>query len=272
MRMIATLLEPDEGEILLDGKNIQDDSMLIKKRLGFMPENNPLYPDMLVSEYLDFVAQSRLLKDNDKRKSIDKAVKETGIAEVYNKPISDLSKGYKQRVGLAQAILHTPDILILDEPTEGLDPNQRVEIRKLIKELGKERTVILSTHVMQEVTATCDRVIIINKGKIVADGTVDELSQRAQGKSVIILGTEGLENTDSLKSLSGVESVEQKDKKDSKATYELTVSGDKDLRLDIFDLAKRDNWRIFELHKESRSLEDVFRELTIDQPKQADKE
>jgi len=265
MRMIATLLDPDSGEITLDDKNIRDNSLFIRQKLGFMPENNPLYDDMLTSEYLNYVADLKGLKGNDRLRAIDEVVKETGIAEVFYKPISELSKGYKQRVGLAQAIMHKPDILILDEPTEGLDPNQRVGIRNLIKGLGADRTIILSTHVLQEVTATCSRVIIINQGKIVADGTTDELIRKAQGKRLITLGAEGLTDTARLAAIEGIEKVAEKERRDTKATFELSVVGDTDPRLKIFDLANNENWKIWELHQESVSLEDVFRELTIEE-------
>lgn len=265
MRMIATLIDPDEGEITLDGKNIRDDSLSIRQKLGFMPENNPLYDDMLTYEYLNYVADLKKLKGNERLKSIDEAVKETGIAEVFFKPISELSKGYKQRVGLAQAIMHKPDILILDEPTEGLDPNQRIGIRNLIKGLGEKRTVILSTHVLQEVTATCSRVIIINNGKIVADGTTDELVRKAQGKGIITLGAEGLTDTARLAAIEGIEKVIERERAGAKLTVELTVVGEFDPRLAIFDLATQEGWKIWEMHQQSVSLEDVFRELTVEE-------
>jgi len=265
MRMIATLLDPDEGEIMLDDKNIREHSFFIRQKLGFMPENNPLYDDMLTSEYLNYVADLKELKGNERLRAIDEAVKETGIAEVFYKPISELSKGYKQRVGLAQAIMHKPDILILDEPTEGLDPNQRVGIRNLIKGLGKDRTIILSTHVLQEVTAMCSRVIIINQGKIVADGTTDELIRKAQGKRLIRLGAQGLTDTSRLAAIEGIESVTEKERRDAKGTFELSVVGEVDPRLYIFDLANQEGWKIWELHQEQLSLEDVFRELTVEE-------
>ena len=230
-----------------------------------MPENNPLYDDMLTSEYLNYVADLKELKGNERLRAIDEAVKETGIAEVFYKPISELSKGYKQRVGLAQAIMHKPDILILDEPTEGLDPNQRVGIRNLIKGLGKDRTIILSTHVLQEVTAMCSRVIIINQGKIVADGTTDELIRKAQGKRLIRLGAQGLTDTSRLAAIEGIESVTEKERRDAKGTFELSVVGEVDPRLYIFDLANQEGWKIWELHQEQLSLEDVFRELTVEE-------
>src|SRR5256885_14406029 len=168
MRMITQYFEPDAGTILLDGMSLADAGREAKRRIGFLPENNPLYSEMLASEYLDFVARLRELTGIDARRAIDASVAATAIESVFNRPIGELSKGFKQRVGLAAAILHRPDLLVLDEPTEGLDPNQRVEIRRLIGDLGRERTVVLSTHVLPEVQFTCSRLLIINRGKIVA--------------------------------------------------------------------------------------------------------
>lgn len=264
MRMIAGVLEQDSGTIELNNISTRKDPVALKQRLGYMPENNPLYDDMLVSEYLAFAAQLKFdRKDRDQqKKAVDKAVKETGIEEVYHRPISDLSKGYKQRVGLAQAIMHTPELLILDEPTEGLDPNQRVSIRDLIKNLGGNRTVLLSTHVLQEVTATCDRVIIINNGAIVADSTTQELIHNAQGQQRITIEAEGLDDARTLESVEGVSKVVSHKKHGSRMMCELSAASSQDPRGSIFDLAKKQGWRIWDMHLESVSLEDVFRELT----------
>ena len=181
MRMITQYYEPDTGDIRLDGVPLGDAAREAKRRIGYLPENNPLYGDMLVCDYLAFIADLRELAGAGRRQALDEAVTGTGIETVYYRPIGDLSKGYRQRVGLAQAILHRPDLLVLDEPTEGLDPNQRVEIRRLIGALGKDRTVILSTHVLPEVQHTCSRLLIISRGKIVADGPVDRLIRQAEG-------------------------------------------------------------------------------------------
>ena len=182
MRLITQFFEPDTGQIQLDGRPLADAGREAKRRIGFLPENNPLYTEMRVVEYLDFVARLRDLGGVDRRRSIDEAVHATAVEPVFNRPINELSKGFRQRVGLAAAILHRPDLLVLDEPTEGLDPNQRVEIRQLISHLGRERTVILSTHVLPEVQYTCSCLLIINRGRIVADGAVDALlTQMAEG-------------------------------------------------------------------------------------------
>src|SRR5215213_2045349 len=179
MRMITQFIEPDTGSIKLDGVPLDQAGREAKRRLGYLPENNPLYTEMLVSEYLDFIGRLRELPAAERRSAVDEAVAGTGLEPVFHRPIGELSKGFRQRVGLAAAILHRPDLLILDEPTEGLDPNQRVEIRRLIAELGRERTVILSTHILPEVQFTCSRLLIINRGAIVADGAVEELVSHA---------------------------------------------------------------------------------------------
>jgi ABC-2 type transport system ATP-binding protein len=185
MRLITQYLEPDAGTIEFDGLPLAAQGRDAKRRIGFLPENNPLYADMLVSEYLEFVADLRDLHGAARSRAFDEAVAATGIGSVFYRPAGELSKGYRQRVGLAQAILHRPDLLVLDEPTEGLDPNQRGEIRRLIADLGKERTVLLSTHVLSEVEHTCSRVLIISKGKLVADGPVSTLIGSATAGVVV---------------------------------------------------------------------------------------
>src|SRR5579872_112800 len=208
MRMVTQVYEPDAGEIRLDGVPLSEAGRDAKRRLGFLPENNPLYGEMLVAEYLDFVARLRELRGEDRRRAIEDAVGATGLDSVYQRPIGELSKGFRQRVGLAQAILHRPDLLVLDEPTEGLDPNQRVEIRHLIGDLGKERTVLLSTHVLSEVQQSCSRLLIISRGKIVADGPVEALMRQAEGLVQITVEARGQEIPASLARIPGVRAVE----------------------------------------------------------------
>src|SRR2546429_6786320 len=181
MRMITQYYEPDTGDIRLDGVPLADAAREAKRRIGYLPENNPLYGDMLVCDYLAFIADLRQLAGLARRQAMDQAVNGTRIETRYYRPNGELSKGLRQRVGLAQAILHRPDLLVLDEPTEGLDPNQRVETRRLIGAPGKDRTVILSTHVLPQVQHTCSRLLIISRGKIVADGPVDQLIAKAAG-------------------------------------------------------------------------------------------
>src|SRR5205807_6651345 len=209
MRLITQYYEPDTGDIRLDGVPLGDAAREAKRRIGYLPENNPLYGDMLVCDYLAFIADLRELAGAGRRQALDEAVTGTGIETVYYRPIGELSKGYRQRVGLAQAILHRPDLLVLDEPTEGLDPNQRVEIRQLIGTLGRDRTVILSTHVLSEVQQTCSRLLIISRGTIVADGPVDRLIAQAAGGGAIEIAVEaaGAGVAEALGRLSGVRRV-----------------------------------------------------------------
>jgi ABC-2 type transport system ATP-binding protein len=265
MRMITQFIEPDTGSIKLDGVPLDDAGREAKRRLGYLPENNPLYTEMLVSEYLDFVGRLRELPAAERRSAVDEAVAGTGLESVFHRPIGELSKGFRQRVGLAAAILHRPDLLILDEPTEGLDPNQRVEIRHLIGNLGRERTVLLSTHVLPEVQFTCSRLLIISQGRIVADGPVDQLIARAKGASRIGVEAAGNGIASRLAALPGVASVEPHESSNGRERVIVTAAGTEDLRPRIFELAKAERWTLYELHQEAGSLEDLFRELTIQQ-------
>ena len=262
MRLITQFYEPDAGRILLDGVPLGDAGREAKRRIGYLPENNPLYGDMLVSEYLGFIADLRGMDPSTRGAGIDEAVHGTGIAEVFYRPIGELSKGYRQRVGLAQAILHRPDLLVLDEPTEGLDPNQRVEIRRLIGELGRERTVILSTHVLPEAQSVCSRLVVIHKGKIAADGPVGRLMEQARGSSRVSVEVRGTGVADALRDLEGVTAVEAHGSRDGRLAMSVIADGGADVRPRIFELAKARDWTLFELHQETRSLEDLFRELT----------
>ncbi|PYP29979.1 MAG: ABC transporter [Gemmatimonadetes bacterium] len=263
MRMITQYIEPDAGTIRLDGTPIADAARDAKRRIGYLPENNPLYGDMLVADYLAFIADLRQLVGGVRDQSFDEAVTSTGIESVYYRPIGDLSKGFRQRVGLAQAILHRPDLLVLDEPTEGLDPNQRVEIRRLIGDLGKDRTVLLSTHVLSEVQQSCSRLLIISGGKIVADGPVDRLIQQAEGVVQIAVEARGTDVAASLARLAGVRSAESsRAGADGRGAVRLTADKDADLRPGIFELAKTHGWTLYELHQETGNLEELFRQLT----------
>ncbi|MGH7668267.1 MAG: ATP-binding cassette domain-containing protein [Gemmatimonadaceae bacterium] len=262
MRMITQIFEPDEGAIRFDGVPIADAGREAKRRIGFLPENNPLYGEMLAAEYLEFMARLRELRGIERARAIDESVASTGIESVFNRPIGELSKGYKQRVGLAAAILHRPDLLILDEPTEGLDPNQRVEIRHLIEHLGRERTVILSTHVLPEVQHTCSRLLIINRGTLVADGSVDTLVTRATAGVRVEVEVAGAGVEARLARLDGVRDVEVQGGAGGRVRASVSASGDTDLRPRIFEMAKRENWTLYELHQETGSLEDLFRQLT----------
>jgi ABC-2 type transport system ATP-binding protein len=264
MRLITQYYEPDAGTITWDGVPLAEAGRAAKRRIGYLPENNPLYVDMLVSEYLAFIADLRQLAGPSRATALDAAVAATGIDGVYYRPIGELSKGFRQRVGLAQAIVHRPDLLVLDEPTEGLDPNQRVEIRRLIGELGKARTVLLSTHVLSEVQHTCTRLLIISQGKIVADGPVEQLMREAEGAVEIAIEAAGTGVAEALRQLAGVRQVVAAAPSGADGRVALTVSADRgtDLRPEIFALAKAQGWTLYELHQQPGSLEDLFRQLT----------
>lgn len=261
MRMITQFLDPDQGDVRLDSVSLKEDPIAAKRRIGYLPENNPLYHEMLVSEYLDFIAELRGLTGQQGTRAVDDAVGATAIEDVFYRPIGELSKGFRQRVGLAQAILHKPDLLVLDEPTEGLDPSQRLEIRKLIGHLGEDRTVLLSTHVLSEVRETCSRLLIINKGKLVADGAVDDLVAQATGATKVTAELVGSGAADAVKKLAGVKDVIQSSAS-GRTILTVTTDGSVDVRPGIFGLAKESDWTLYELHQESRSLEDLFMQLT----------
>jgi ABC-2 type transport system ATP-binding protein len=272
MRLLTRFLEPDAGRIEIDGISIEESGAELRRRIGYLPETNPLYTGMLVCEYIDFMGRLRGMSREDRRRRTDDVVAQTGLADVYYRPIGQLSKGYRQRVGLAQAILSEPEILILDEPTEGLDPNQRVEIRHLITELGGDRTVLLSTHVMQEVQRSCSRVLIINRGRIIADGSVASLvSSGARGTRVSVEieapPVEAHAAIEALDTVSAVDSI--RDTGDGpvadetgRSRFAVSGAGGLDPRVNIFELAAARGWPLWELHLEQESLEDLFRELT----------
>jgi ABC-2 type transport system ATP-binding protein len=260
MRMLTGTLQPDEGSVRFDGRAIAEDLTAAKRRVGYLPESNPLYDDMLVAEYLEYVAQLRELPKDRARSAIADSVEETGTTEVFYRPIGELSKGYRQRVGMTAAILHGPEILILDEPTEGLDPNQRVDIRRLVVELGRERTVLLSTHVMQEVEATCSRLLILRKGKLVAEGSVEALLAKREGTARYVAEIEGEGVAEALGSLPGIQRLDATPV-DGRLRVQLEASGE-ELRPMIFGLARERSWVLWELHREHASLEQLFRELT----------
>jgi ABC-2 type transport system ATP-binding protein len=264
MRMITQYLEPDHGMIRLDGVPLDDAGRDAKRRIGYLPENNPLYTDMLVSEYLDFIVRLREIPTAQRRGAIDRAVMKTGVESVFYRPIGQLSKGFRQRVGLAQAIVHEPDLLVLDEPTEGLDPNQRVEIRRLIGDVGRDRTVILSTHVLPEVQHTCSRLLIISRGKLVADGPVSQLVARAQGLQQITVEASGAAVAEGLRALPGVTRVDDLGGQDGRTRAAVTATGDVDLRPAIYRLAVERGWTLYELYQAGGSLEELFRQLTME--------
>ncbi len=261
MRMLTGTLQPDEGEVRFEGAPIARDLTAAKRRVGYLPEANPLYDEMLVAEYLEYVAELRRLSGPELRSGMADAVDETDIADVFYRPVGELSKGYRQRIGLAAAILHRPEVLILDEPTEGLDPNQRVEIRRLVGALGRERTVLLSTHVMQEVEATCSRLIILRRGSLAADGSVQDLLAAGKGAARYVVEAEGEGVAAALAGLPGVSAHEAR-LVDGRTRVSLDAPGDDELRPSIFGLARDRGWTLWELHRERASLEQLFRDLT----------
>jgi ABC-2 type transport system ATP-binding protein len=258
MKIITGFIPASSGTVMINGVEIGDDSNEVKKKIGYLPENNPLYPEMYIREYLGFVA-SLYKTDSTLKKQIDNIIEMTGLAPEQKKKIGSLSKGYRQRVGLAQALIHNPEILILDEATSGLDPNQIVEIRNLIRDAGKEKTVMLSTHIMQEVEAICDRVIIIDKGIIVADDEKKNIYSRIkQPKQVISVEFDREVDEKILRELPFVDSVE----KVAGNSWLLESSGDQDIRPEIFSFAVKNNLTVLSLQKKESNLEEIFRHLT----------
>lgn len=263
LKMITCFLTPSKGNILVDNYNVYEHSKEIRKLIGYLPEHNPLYLEMTVYDYLCFISQIREINKDDLKKTMSNVLKKCGLNDVISKPIKTLSKGYRQRVGIAQAIIHDPKILILDEPTTGLDPNQIIEIRELIKELGKEKTLIISSHILQEVQAVCDRIIIINKGKIVGQGTTEELKLSHQGKAVLKMEIIAkIEEISSVKDYFDNIEIEVSEHINDKLRLQFKYPKEIDLRKDIYNFIKQKDWTILEMQLQSSSLEDVFRNLT----------
>jgi ABC-2 type transport system ATP-binding protein len=264
MKILTCFMAPSDGNAKINDLSILENHDEIKKQIGYLPENNPLYHEMYVLDYLKFVAELQGYPRDKISKRIAEMVQVCGLQIEKHKKIGELSKGYRQRVGLAQAMIHDPEILILDEPTTGLDPNQIVEIRKLIKELGQHKTVILSTHILPEVEATCDRILIINRGKIVADGTADMLRKTAQGQEVLKVQIGEIENRDSVaEALRNLDSIALVDfDKESKNRFIVNSKQEKSSRKDIFNMCVKNKWVLTEMTPIETKLEDIFRELT----------
>lgn len=262
MKMITSYLELDQGDILIGGKSVKGGDL--KKYIGYLPEHNPLYLDMPVLDYLAFCAALQGMEKSEIPNRIRQMVRQCGLDLEKHKFIRELSKGYRQRVGLAQAMIHDPEVLILDEPTTGLDPNQIVEIRELIKSLGKEKTVILSTHILPEVEATCDRILIINKGKIVADGTPDLLRKQAQGQQILQLRIEDGETNAIFQQLLDLASVASVDiVNPTENRFEIQSVLNESSNRAIFELCVKNNWILSEAIPFETKLEDIFRDLTM---------
>jgi len=258
MKIITGYLPQNGGTVSVCGFDVSEQPMQARARIGYLPEHNPLYREMYVREYLLFTAGLHKVKNAAKR--VNEMVERTGLTSHRHKQIGELSKGYRQRVGLAQAMLHDPEVLILDEPTSGLDPNQIVEIRQLIKDLGKEKTVILSTHILGEVEAVCDRAIIINRGKLVADAPIQQLKQQFVGQNLV---TAEFAETADQNLLNRIRHVQQVKNLGSNR-WQLTASVEHDIRADLFAFAVANKLTLLELHKETYSVEEVFQQLTAD--------
>jgi len=256
MKIITGYLQADEGTAEVCGIMVNENSNETKKKIGYLPEANPLYYDMYVREYLDFVTNVHEVKN--KKEKIEEVIKTVGLSIEANKKIGQLSKGYKQRVGLAAALIHDPEVLVLDEPTSGLDPNQIVEIREVIKKLGEHKTVLFSSHILQEVQAICDRVIIINKGTIVADDTLSNLQKGKEGDQFVIVEFRETIPVDNLRNMKDVVNVHQQ----SPTSFKLQTTKTDSVRKQLMELSLQNNLNIVSLQSESNSLEEVFKTLT----------
>ena len=256
MKIITGYLASDGGNAVVCGETVNTQTLSTKKKIGYLPEANPLYFDMYVREYLEFVAGVHEI--SNKPLAISNAIELTGLTLEANKKIGQLSKGYKQRVGLAAALIHNPEVLILDEPTSGLDPNQIIEIREVIKRLGKDKTVLFSSHILQEVEAICDRVIIINKGNIVADDKLSNLQKGKTDKHAVMVEFKETVDITTLKTIKEVTSIEQL----QTTNYKLITTNPESVRKQLLELSLKNNLNIVSLQSESNTLEDIFRNLT----------
>jgi ABC-2 type transport system ATP-binding protein len=264
MRVITGYLPPTDGRVRVAGYDVAEEALEAKRRTGYLPEAPPVYPDMTVQEYLTFVARIKGVSRREIKPRTDEICEKVAIADVRQRQIGKLSKGYRQRVGLAQALIHNPDVLVLDEPTAGLDPKQIIETRELIKGLAGQHTVILSTHILPEVSKTCQRVVVINAGTIVAVGTPDELTRRLQGFETVLLTAEApaAEVMDKLQRVEGVNWVEPRESSDGRVTLEVHSEKGKDVRAELARSVVESGWRLFELKTSGLSLEDIFLKLT----------
>ncbi len=256
MKIITTFIPPTAGRVEVCGQDVQAHPLAVRRRIGYLPETNPLYRDMYVREYLRFIASLHRLKDA--RTRVQAMIEQTGLEREQHKRIGALSKGYRQRVGLAQALMHDPEVLILDEPTSGLDPNQLVEIRRLIRELGRKKTVIFSTHIMQEVQALCDRVLIISKGRIVANDPIERLQQRISGERQVTVTFAQPVRREALLKIRHVKAASEL----GDNRWKLSADGRHDIRPEVFRFAVHQKLTLLEMVQEQYSVEDVFQQLT----------
>jgi ABC-2 type transport system ATP-binding protein len=266
MRILTGYMPATEGKAIVAGFDVFDQPLEAKRRTGYLPETPPLYPDMSVGEYLDFVAKVKGVPSNERRERIGYVMERTRITDMASRLTGKLSKGYKQRVGLAQALIHNPDVLILDEPTAGLDPKQIIETRQLIKELAGDHTIILSTHILPEVSQTCQRVVIINKGRVVAVDTPDNLTARLRGSETMYVQIDalGADATGALGRIPGVTRVAEADRRDGVVGYEIASEQGRDIRRDLARAVVANGWGLLELRPMRMSLEEVFLSLTTE--------
>ena len=256
MKILSCYIPQTSGKAFVCGYNTENDPHEVRSKIGYLPEHNPLYENLYIKEYLELVAG--IFKLDNKQKRIAGIIELTGLGVEQHKKIQMLSKGYRQRVGLAQALLHEPDVLILDEPTSGLDPNQLVDIRELIKSVGKEKTILLSSHIMQEIEAVCDRVIIINEGRLVADDPIEELKQRSLGRTKVRIELDREVNISLLEQIKGIAAVRQT----GHSTYELWSNAEQDMRIEIYKWIKSTDYLMLGMNKVEMSVEEVFQQLT----------
>ena len=264
MRVITGYLPPSEGKVRVAGYDVVEEPLEAKRRTGYLPESPPVYPDMTVVEYLAFVARIKGVPRKEIKTRIGEVSEKCAVTDVQHRQIGKLSKGYRQRVGLAQALIHNPEVLILDEPTAGLDPKQIIETRELIRGLAGQHTIVLSTHILPEVSKTCERVLVINQGRIVASGTPDELTHRLQGYETVLLTAEGpaAEMMERLQRVAGVNMVEPRDAADLRVTFEVHAEKGHDVRAELARAVVESQWKLLELKTSGLSLEDIFLQLT----------
>jgi ABC-2 type transport system ATP-binding protein len=264
MRVITGYLPPSEGKVLVAGYDVVEEPLEAKRRTGYLPESPPVYPDMTVVEYLSFVARIKGVVRKEIKSRVSEISERCAITDVQKRQIGKLSKGYRQRVGLAQALIHNPEVLVLDEPTAGLDPKQIIETRELIRHLAGQHTVVLSTHILPEVSKTCERVVVINQGKVVAVGAPEELTHRLQGYETVLITVEGpaANILDTLQRVRGVNLVEPRESQDSRVTFEVHAEKGQDVRAELARAVVESRWNLLELKTSGLSLEDIFLKLT----------
>ncbi len=264
MRILTGYLPPSEGTARVAGFDVVTEPLEVKRRVGYLPELPPVYTDMTVTEYLTFVAKIKGVPRGDVKKRVDEISEKCAVAHVRTRQIGKLSKGYRQRVGLAQAMIHNPEVLVLDEPTAGLDPKQIIETRELIRGMAGQRTVILSTHILPEVSKTCERVVVINAGRVVAEGKPEELTRRLQGFETVLVTAEGPAGAikEKLERVGGVNLVEFQGEPDGRATFEVHAEKGRDVRAELARAVVESQWRLYELRASGMSLEDIFLKLT----------